>query len=202
MSDFDRATNLNEQTSPAAGPSTAPRAWWADPQMLVAVAALCTSVVAVGLGAYGAYLQRQHDRAEVWPHLEVGLWEMPQGAAIQLTNTGIGPARVESVVVTVNGKAMLAWDSVVVATVGKVIPNHNQETVVDRALRPGDKATLLAIGATDLPSNWHERFAEINITVCYTSVFGDGWSVSTPRLGGQSKWTDGAHCVKSPVSDF
>ncbi|HEY4132760.1 MAG TPA: hypothetical protein VGM50_19255 [Gemmatimonadaceae bacterium] len=64
--------------------------------MLIAIAAVFTSVVAVALGAYSAYLQRAHDRAEVWPRVEIGLWESPKVAVIQVLNTGIGPARIES----------------------------------------------------------------------------------------------------------
>src|ERR1700760_2203086 len=102
MSESDRLTSSSASTENRAPPSR----WWANPEMLIALAALLTSVVAVVVGGYEAYLQRHHDRAEVWPHVEIGLWESPQGAAIQISNTGIGPARIESLDVIVDGKAM------------------------------------------------------------------------------------------------
>ena len=44
----------------------------------------------MALGVYGAALQRKHDRAGVWPHLELATFTRPEGAVLYLDNTGIG----------------------------------------------------------------------------------------------------------------
>src|SRR5438552_4266118 len=47
------------------------RPWYREPETFIAVAALVVSVSPVAVGLYEAKLQRAHDRAEVWPHVEI-----------------------------------------------------------------------------------------------------------------------------------
>jgi hypothetical protein len=78
------------------------RPWYREPESFVAVAALIVSLSALGVGLYEARLQRQHDRAEVWPNLEVGTFTTGDGAKVIVDNTGLGPAIVESVAAMVD----------------------------------------------------------------------------------------------------
>jgi len=64
------------------------RPWYREPETFVAVAALIVSVSAVAVGIYEAALQRAHDRAEVWPHVELSTYITPKGAALFVENTG------------------------------------------------------------------------------------------------------------------
>lgn len=114
------------------------RPWYREPETFVALAALIVSVSALAVGIYEASLQRAHDRAEVWPRLEITTWVTPTGAELRLENTGIGPALIRSVVVTVDGKPQRSWDGVLRALFGHEPPPHNSSTVVDHALRAGD----------------------------------------------------------------
>jgi two-component system, cell cycle sensor histidine kinase and response regulator CckA len=87
----------------------ADRPWYREPETFIAVAALVVSVSAVAVGLYEARLQRTHDRAEVWPHVEISTFVTPTGASLSVDNTGLGPAIIKSVVVTVDGKARSNW---------------------------------------------------------------------------------------------
>src|SRR3954463_2920805 len=90
----------------------ADRRWYTEPETFIAIAALVVSVSAVVVGLYEASLQRHHDRAEVWPHVEIQVFTKQTGAAIALENTGIGPAIIQSVVVTVDGRPQASWRDV------------------------------------------------------------------------------------------
>ena len=88
------------------------RPWYREPETFIAVAALVVSVSAVAVGLYEAQLQRAHDRADVWPHVEISTFVTPKGASLFVENTGLGPAIIKSVVVTVDGKPRRSWDDV------------------------------------------------------------------------------------------
>jgi hypothetical protein len=79
------------------------RKWYTEPESFVAIAALTVSLSALGVGVYEANLQRQHDRAEVWPHVEIELFADASGAKLQAENTGLGPAVVQSIEVILLG---------------------------------------------------------------------------------------------------
>ena len=74
------------------------RPWYREPESFIAIAALIVSLSAVVVGIYEARLQRAHDVAEVWPHVEITTFITPRGASLSLENTGLGPAIINSVV--------------------------------------------------------------------------------------------------------
>ena len=43
------------------------RKWYTQPEMLVAISALITSLVAVVVAMYSAYIDRAYAKASVWP---------------------------------------------------------------------------------------------------------------------------------------
>src|SRR2546425_6810638 len=63
------------------------RPWYREPETFIAVAALVVSISAVAIGLYEAQLQRAHDRAEVWPHVEISTFVTPKGASLFVENT-------------------------------------------------------------------------------------------------------------------
>src|ERR1700757_1118293 len=89
-----------------------PRRWYTEPETFIAVAALIVSISAVVVGLYEASLQRHHDRAEVWPHVEIQVFTKTTGAEILLENTGIGPAIIQSVAVMVDNHPQRNWSAV------------------------------------------------------------------------------------------
>ena len=81
------------------------RPWYLEPETFVAVAALIVSFSALGVGVYEASLQRHHDRAEVWPNLELGTFTTgDEREGRWWTTRGWDPAVVEAIAVTVDDK--------------------------------------------------------------------------------------------------
>jgi hypothetical protein len=175
------------------------RPWYREPETFIAVAALVVSVSAVVVGLYEAALQRRHDRAEVWPHVEISTFIVPQGAAVRLDNTGIGPALVKSITVSVDGKSQHSWEEALTTLYGHEPPPHSSSTVTEHALRAGDQITIVGVGAKDLPTNFWKWIGRVKVSVCYSSVFAESWRVTDNYLGGSSTWESVANCSPQPA---
>lgn len=170
------------------------RRWYREPETFIAVAALVVSLSAVAVGLYEAQLQRAHDRAEVWPHVEISTFETPTGVSLGVENTGLGPAIIKSVVVTVDGKARSSWDDVLRAFGDSARGSMSTTTVVDHALRGGERTMLVGLNRKTLPPHFWEWVGRIAVTICYSSVFNESWVVNDDHLGGSTAWQSVAAC--------
>jgi hypothetical protein len=179
------------------------RRWYTEPETFVAVAALVVSLSALGVGVYEARLQRDHDRAEVWPHVEVEVFVAGNdGARVQAENTGLGPAVVESIDVTVDGRPQRDWPGALAAIVGDSVKAYDNNTVFQHSLRPGDRVNLLGIPIVSMPSPFWKQIRRMVVTICYRSVFGQKWVVQD-TLGAASHWADARDCPSQrAMSDF
>jgi hypothetical protein len=152
--------------------------------------ALAVSFLALALSAYQARemsaqtrLMQSQARAGVWPYLSIGysiddVGEKP-GYAFEIDNDGVGPARIESVRMTLDGKPVGTWreifhaffgDAPVAATYSKIYgkvlpPNTNRETTIE-ALRLSDIVQAKAFYAAQ---------DRLEMTICYCSVYDDCW---------------------------
>lgn len=145
--------------------------------------ALAVSVFALALGAYQTRLMQSQARAGVWPYLSIGYSytnNADRNAFVwTVNNNGVGPARVESVVLRLDGKAMKHWaevfaalgvtgapSSAISSIGGEVIPpNTNRETTIA-------PITLNERGAAALFKAAEHRFA---MDICYCSVYDECW---------------------------
>ncbi len=171
-----------------------PRRWYTEPETFIAVAALVVSLSAVVVGIYEASLQRHHDRAEVWPHLEIGLYTKPTAAIVTLENTGIGPGIVQSVIVTVDGHPQNTWRDALRTLDQREPGGFNNLSALQHGMRPGERLDMLEVPATELPANFEAARVRIGVSVCYASVFDQYWIVETKQLGGTSTWRAVNHC--------
>ena len=179
------------------------RPWYREPESFIAIAALIVSLSAVTVGVYEAWLQRAHDRAEVWPHVEISTFITPRGASLYLENTGLGPAIIRSVVVSVDGKPQHDWNEVLRTLEGREPAPFNNTTVTDHAIRAGDKAELIGLAQKDIPPGFWKWIARVTMKVCYQSAFEDHWMLSDDHLGGTSKWDAVSDCPPRAVgTDF
>jgi len=170
------------------------RPWYREPETFIAVAALIVSLSAVVVGIYEAALQRKHDRAEVWPHLEITTFVMPNGAMLSVENTGIGPAIVRSVVVTLDGKPTHNWNEVLTGLLGHPPAPFSNSTIAESAVRPGVKTTLVGIPLEDRPPDFLKAVARVGISICYSSVFEEYWMLHDDHVGGRTTWQQVPGC--------
>jgi hypothetical protein len=176
------------------------RRWYTEPETFIAVAALIVSVSAVAVGIYEASLQRHHDRAEVWPRLEISTFTSTTGDFVELGNSGIGPAIVENAVVTLDGKPQHSWADILHALDGVEPQGLSNATVAGHGLRPGDQIKMVSIPVSAQPHDFWKAIARVGIALCYRSVFDQYWIVESKRLGEGSTWSDVDHCAPQDTS--
>lgn len=170
------------------------RRWYTEPESFIAIAALIVSVSAVVVGLYEASLQRHHDRAEVWPHVEIQIFTKQTGAEIVVENTGIGPAIIQSAVATIDGRVARNWSDVLQTLNGVEPSSFGHYTIVQHGLRPGDRITVMDVPAGDLPRDFWKSIARAGFSVCYSSVFDQHWVVEVKKFGGPTTWRDVSSC--------
>ena len=176
--------------------------WYTKPDMIVALSAILISLCTVAVSGYEAWLQRHHDRAEVWPHVELSLVNTPEQSTLSIENTGIGPAVIESFTVTVDGKSVRNWSEALTTVLGRAPTAFENSTVVSHALRAGDHVTLIGLKRSDLPPGSMAKFTRVGVEVCYASVFGDNWTLRDRHLGGESEWLETSRCSAVAGSEF
>jgi hypothetical protein len=172
-----------------------------EAEMLVGITALAIGLCSLFLGFYEAGLQRHHARAAVWPHVEIMLYSSPSIAEIRARNAGIGPARIDDMLVTVDGKPMRSWAELLAKIQDAPPKSYNTSQLIDRVLRPGDEVTLLAVPASDLPADIAKRVGRIGITVLYSSVFDEHWLLEAPVLNAKPRLTPTREARLSPSVD-
>jgi hypothetical protein len=173
------------------------RPWYREPETFIALAALVVSLTAVIVGIYEAALQRKHDVAEVWPHLELSTWVDTGTASLRLENTGIGPGLVKYVDVRVDGQPRANWDDALQALYGHEPPPHSNADVVGHALRPGDRMILVGVPSKTVPRNFWTWVTRVTVRVCYVSVFESYWML-TDTLSKGSRWETVRSCPTQP----
>ena len=146
--------------------------------------ALAVSVFALALGAYQTRLMQSQARASVWPYLSIGYTyssNVDRDAFIRTVNdNGVGPAKVETVRVTLDGKPMHDWEQVLVALGapstspsmatssigGEVIPpNTNRETTV----------APIKLNERDVARLFKAAEHRLGMDICYCSVYDECW---------------------------
>ena len=176
------------------------RRWYTEPETFVAVAALIVSFSALAVGVYEARLQRTHDRAEVWPNLEVGTFANGDAAAVMVGNTGLGPAIVETVVVEVDDTVRHSWRGVLQTLLGDSARNFGNTSLFDHGVRPGDEIKLLSLQGPSVPTPFWKQIGRVRIRVCYRSVFDERWMLEA-RLGAANRRTPVEKCPQQAAGD-
>lgn len=153
--------------------------------------ALAASFLALALGVYQSrlmnaqtQLMQSQTRGSVWPYVSIGYRLSNEGEkrgyTWEINNDGVGPARIESVTMSVDGEPIRNWkemfgkifgDVPVAATYsqiyGKVLPpNTNRETTIE-AVRILDLEQARAFYAAQ---------GRFDMTICYCSVYDECWT--------------------------
>ena len=183
------------------GPEKA-RPFWRQPEWVITLVTVVTSVAALALGAYTAQLQRRHDSASVWPHLEFGITLAQQTSGMQVSNSGVGPAIVQSVAVSVDGRAVRSWPEVFKLVLDTSPPKYSSASVSDRVIRAGETVNWFQLPTDILPPDIQARIARVAIEVCYASVYDEHWIVADAHAGQHSMWRSVKQCPTSSRSDF
>jgi hypothetical protein len=162
---------------PRAGNSAAGRV-----DRMLSLAAGIAAVTAVAVSLYQTSLAREQLRASAWPYLGQSNSLVPGQPYVRaVTNEGVGPARVRSFAVLVDGRPVRTWNDAVRALTGGGEPgllysSFGRGTV----LPPGTNRNLLT-----LPSGeralifWREAQTRLHTVACYCSVYDECWQADS-----------------------
>jgi hypothetical protein len=168
-----------------------------DSEFWIAIGALVVSAIAMASSLVQVNLQRNQERALVWPHVSAGPAYSGSGYAYVARNKGLGPALVRHVAISVDGQPVDGWNAVLDRVLGS---GHGYgwerieaNDLADTILAAGESVTLFRVA-------WDERTRagfgagnRIATTVCYCSFLEECWIT---RAG-----LDHTRVDRCPVSD-
>ena len=155
---------------------------------MVGLAALVVSICAVAVSIYEASLERQHARAEAWPHVELTIGVSSQSTRIAVENSGLGPAAIEAIAVRYDGQPVEGWSRLLPLLFGRQPDSYQISGIEGRVLRAGSELVILEVPAQYVPQDIMARLPRTSVTVCYRSVFEEYWQLVIPKLVGASSW--------------
>ncbi len=154
---------------------------------LVSASASVVAVAALGTSLYEARLNREQQRAAVWPYVAQG--NTGTGSAHYarvVRNVGVGPALVRSFRVSVDGRPRRTWGDVLDA-LGVHVPRgggsyssvgRGEVLIAGQALEIftiSDSAAAVAFARAAFGG----RASRLDTRICYCSLYGECWSGSS-----------------------
>ena len=177
------------------------------PEMLVAFSAIIISLSALAVSLYETSLIRQQQHASVWPHVMVGPSIQSERFMFLVSNTGIGPARIKDVEVTVDDEPVRNWVSMLEVITDDSGPfNFSMSMINGRVLSAGESYEIfwMVDGSEGDDENFVRQLSDdwerIDITVCYCSVYDDCWTVQMSENNPQATEID--ECVHEEGRSF
>jgi hypothetical protein len=155
----------------------------------IALLAVFTSIGALCISAYQAYMQRLQTYASVMPNLMVYSStnynsEGPKGNSFELVleNKGVGPAQIDSVLYEFDHKQYKYMQDVIVNTL-KVYDFGTNEPWKNRILSANERISIVTVldsGAKALSEKFIQTKtpAPIKIQIMYSSIYGEKWRMN------------------------
>jgi hypothetical protein len=165
---------------------------WLD--MALPLAALFVSFISIYIawhhGQVMKELVHQNEKlveANSLPYLQLYGSSSPNGAAaFNVVNEGIGPARIATAQVLVDGRSVQNLDQLLQACCGSADRSGvSTSTLLGRMVRPGDSVTFIEFTAARSDPAGAAAFdrarqtGRIETRICYCSVFDDCWRATS-----------------------
>ena len=155
------------------------RAWYQSPEMIIGLSALVVSLVAVFVGIYSAYIDREYARASVWPRLEIYRSFSSQAEKFEygVSNSGTGPAIINFVKVAEQGNAIKYWRELTIFQQENVF--FTQSQIGNRIIPTQQTVKPLQISGKSKIEKLADFIAletkNISIQICYCSIYDECW---------------------------
>ncbi len=159
--------------------------------LALALSAIFISVVSLIVAIEHGRTERELVAANSWPFVQANSsLGGPDGGRLWLSNSGIGPAKLESFEVLYKGEVMptqrallqrccgLSADPIVLrkAQLAGLLPTYRLKNSV---MRPGETDAFLTLRASQAPDGMADRMNQaiwsVSFRACYCSVFDECW---------------------------
>lgn len=145
----------------------------------MAFTAILISVCALVVSFYEVRIMRTQQEASVWPYLLLGQNYNSEGFAITAMNKGIGPAKIESLILRVDGEPLDTLNQLFVETVGLEhkfnYNNYSVNGINETVLEPGYDKHLLRLPWIPDTYKFVDQLERVEIEVIYSSILGQCW---------------------------
>ena len=153
------------------------------------------ALLALCVGGYTAYMQRQQVRAAVWPILEFDSSNGP--IRFTLANKGVGPAIIRHVVLRVDDQPVKTWAEALDKILGPGYHRGEESDIGGRVLSAGESMNVFTPhDETQSPVSFDKANplwakldagrARVALDICYCSTLGECWRL---RAGGAARGT-------------
>lgn len=154
--------------------------------LIIAVCALLMSSLATAASWWQSRVVADQLASQVWPYLTVDATYDPSYVQIEIVNNGLGPAIIRSVVLTIGGKPyanpMSALKSMMGHRTGRMGAQLS-DVSPGSVIRAGASVRMFRINAPWFVPIYSENASRIDLRVCYCSLLGKCWRVSSQRGG-------------------
>ncbi|MEM6580653.1 MAG: hypothetical protein AAF699_05240 [Pseudomonadota bacterium] len=159
-------------------------------QTLLSLAGVFTGAVALYAALNESQAVRQQTAASVWPYVQYLVSDNKDGDtasfALQLSNVGVGPARMMGMQVFLYEESILDWHSLTQTLLEESVKlgvDYGKNSVSRRVLAPGESVIAFQTQHTALALKFQEAVysGSLSLDYCYCSIFGDCWVVSSAQ---------------------
>lgn len=180
-----------------------------DSDRVLSVSAIGIGVASLFMVVYQTNLERQAQRASVLPYLYFLLTANNQGVAINVSNSGVGPALIEDVRIHYKGKTIATdpYDFFIgLRADAKTLPLAVDKVLPGRLIPAGVTVPMLSGGVpgapdsqkllpdflrlfeiAEVPRAWYEAVGSAQadravVDITFKSVFGERWRIRSDRI--------------------
>ncbi len=156
-------------------------------QTVLSVAGVFIAIVALFAALTESAAVRQQTAATVWPFVQLLIEDSDTEAnaafTMSLSNAGVGPARMRTLRLIINGEPVRDWEHAVTLLDGKITAQVARNFVSDRVISPGETVDIISTMDPDLARRFQAAVANLNtsVTYCYCSIFDECWLADSQK---------------------
>jgi len=150
-------------------------------QTVLSVAGVFIAVVALYAALTESAAVRQQTAAAVWPFVQFLTEDSDTGKTavfkVSFTNTGVGPARMRTMQLVIDGEPMRDWTHAVAQLGGQLTDHVSRNFISSRVLSPDQTVVTFSTTDPDLARRFTATVANPDnfISFCYCSIFEECW---------------------------
>ncbi|MBV8298459.1 MAG: hypothetical protein JO083_02700 [Candidatus Eremiobacteraeota bacterium] len=146
--------------------------------VLIAVCALLISSLAAAASWWQSRIVATQLSSQVWPYVSISQTIGPKALEVDVSNDGVGPAIMRSVVLTVDGKPHATFVEAMHSLLPAGPPAHGSFSSIGigSVIKVGGSVTLLRVENLPFIRALLPQSNRIDLRLCYCSILGDCWS--------------------------
>ena len=156
-------------------------------QTALSVVGVIVAVIALYAALTESAAVRQQTAASVWPYVQFSTTDYDTGSSAQfmltLDNAGVGPAKLNSMRITIDKEAVQSWQQVVTSLGGSLDAEVRRNYVSNRVLSPGESIEVIGTDDAHLARIFSAAISQSRATVeyCYCSIFDECWFINSEQ---------------------